>query len=244
MASMSILASFLRVSCFNVSHLAVCCLKQSSVDCDAEGITDRCWIINDGGDPSSSASPGLLHGPATTENTSIKDINRSINNRWINKYILKAKQKHTESNSYPRKLLQTLRSAWYETVEVCLFVGCSTSQQQASVPQGRICSDNFTCCHTETEVADQTFYLTQSQYTDTRPTSPSADPITPGTWQGSHWSANFSVTGMTQPEKILAQVGFEPGIFRPRGGRLTTRPTRRSTVEVTSAYIHGKYERI
>ena len=72
-----------------------------------------------------------------------------------------------------------------------LLVGCLTSQQQASVSQGRICSDNFTCCHTEIEVADQTFYLTQSQYTDTRPTRPSADPITPGAWQGSHWNANF-----------------------------------------------------
>ena len=45
--------------------------------------------------------------------------------------------------------------------------------------------------HTETEVADQTVHLTQSQYTDTGPTSPSTDPITPGAWQGSHWSANF-----------------------------------------------------
>ena len=72
-----------------------------------------------------------------------------------------------------------------------LFVGCLTSQQQASVSQGRICSDNFTCYHTEIETADQTFYLTQSQYTDTGLTSPSADPITPGAWQGSHWSANF-----------------------------------------------------
>ena len=34
------------------------------------------------------------------------------------------------------------------------------------------------------------FYLTQSQYTNTGPTSPRADPITPGTWQGSHWNAN------------------------------------------------------
>ena len=74
---------------------------------------------------------------------------------------------------------------------VCLLVGCLTSQQQASVSQGRICSDNFTCCHTEIEAADQTFYLTQSQYTDTGPISPSADPRTPGAWQGSHWSANF-----------------------------------------------------
>ena len=43
----------------------------------------------------------------------------------------------------------------------------------------------------ETEVADQAFYLTQSQFTVTRPTSPRADPIMPGTWQGNHWSANF-----------------------------------------------------
>ena len=78
-----------------------------------------------------------------------------------------------------------------------LLVGCLTSQQHASVSQGRICTDNFTCCHTEMEAADQTFHLTQSQYTDTGLTSPSADPITPGAWQGSHWSANFEVTGMT-----------------------------------------------
>ena len=73
---------------------------------------------------------------------------------------------------------------------ICLLVGCLTSQQHASVSQGRICLDNVTCCHTEIEVADQTFHLTQSQYTDTGPTSPSTDPITPGAWQGSHWSAN------------------------------------------------------
>ena len=71
------------------------------------------------------------------------------------------------------------------------LVGCLTSQQHASVSQGRICSDNCTCCHTEIEVADQTFRLTQSQYTDTGPTSPSTDPITPGAWQGSHWSTNI-----------------------------------------------------
>ena len=63
---------------------------------------------------------------------------------------------------------------------VCLLVGCLTSQQHASVSQGQICSDNCMCCHTEIEVADQTFHLTQSQYTDTGPTSPSADPITSG----------------------------------------------------------------
>ena len=71
------------------------------------------------------------------------------------------------------------------------FVFCLTSQHHASVSQGRICTDNFTCCHAEIETADQTFHLTQSQYTDIGPTSPSTDPITPGAWQGSHWSANF-----------------------------------------------------
>ena len=80
-----------------------------------------------------------------------------------------------------------------------LFVGCLTSQQQASASQGRICSDNVTRCRTEVEAADPTFYLTQSQYTDTGPISPSADPLTPDAWQGSHWSASFEVTGMTRP---------------------------------------------
>ena len=91
---------------------------------------------------------------------------------------------------------------------VSLFDACLTSLQQASVSQGRICSDNFSCCHTEIEVADQTFYLTQSQYTDTGPTSPSADPMTPGAWQGSHWSANFEVTGMTLPRKNPGASGI------------------------------------
>ena len=92
---------------------------------------------------------------------------------------------------------------------VCLLVGCLSSQQNASVSQEQICSDNFTCCHTEVEAADQT-------YTDTRPTSPSTDSTSPGTWQGSRWFANFYVTGMTRPGKM----GFEPRIFRSRGKHL------------------------
>ena len=113
--------------------------------------------------------------------------------------------------------------------KVCLFVGCLTSQQHASVPQGRTCTDNFTCCHTEIEVADPTFYLTQSQYTDTGPTSPSADPIMPGAWQGSHWSVHFEVTGMTRPPKNPVASGIRtqdlplsrptPYPLRHRGGQ-------------------------
>ena len=93
-------------------------------------------------------------------------------------------------------------------------VGCLTSQQHASVSQGQICSDNFTCCHTEIQAADQFFCLTQSQYTDTDPTSPSADPLSPGTSQGRYWGANFEVAGMTRLGKIPSQAGFEPRVFR------------------------------
>ena len=88
------------------------------------------------------------------------------------------------------------------------IVACLTSQQHASASRGRICTDNFACCHTEIEVADQTFYLTQLQYTDTGPTSSNADPITSGAWQGSHWSAYFEVTGMTRPRKNPGASGI------------------------------------
>ena len=113
--------------------------------------------------------------------------------------------------------------------ELLSLVGCLTSQQHASASQGRTCSDNLTCCHTEIEVADPTFHLTQSQYTDTGPTSPSADPITPGAWQGSHRSANFEVTGMTRPRKHPRRKrDSNPGPSALEADALTTRPTRRS----------------
>ena len=50
-----------------------------------------------------------------------------------------------------------------EQCSVGCLLACLASQQHASVSQGRICSDTRTCCHTEIEVADQTFYLAQSQ---------------------------------------------------------------------------------
>ena len=75
---------------------------------------------------------------------------------------------------------------------VCWLIGCLTSHNMLyGVSQRRICSDNFSFCQTEVDVADQICYLTRSHYTDIRPTSPSADPITPGSWQGSRWSASF-----------------------------------------------------
>ena len=88
-------------------------------------------------------------------------------------------------------VLRWCRLAVGEGKWVLLFVGCLTSHQHASVSQGRVCSDNFTCCQTEIEVADQTFRFTRSQHADTGATSPSTDPLTPGAWQGnqclSHW---------------------------------------------------------
>ena len=52
------------------------------------------------------------------------------------------------------------RGGWEEGVLVGSLLALVT-QQHASLSQGRFCSDYCTCCHTEIEVADQTFYLTQ-----------------------------------------------------------------------------------
>ena len=53
-----------------------------------------------------------------------------------------------------------------------LLVGCLTPQQQASVFQGRICSDNCICCHTEVELADQTISPSHSILTPGQPVPP------------------------------------------------------------------------
>ena len=87
-------------------------------------------------------------------------------------------------------LMSQQHASVFQEQFVCLLVGCLTSQQHDNVSQERICSDNCTCCHSEIEVANQTFYLIQSQYTDIGPTSPNTDPRTPGAWQGWHWGAS------------------------------------------------------
>ena len=91
---------------------------------------------------------------------------------------------------------------------MCCWLVALTSKQHASLSQGRICSDSYACCHTEVDVADQTFTSPSHRNTDTGPTSLNADPITPVAWQGSHWSANFQVTGMTRPRKNLCASGI------------------------------------
>ena len=115
-------------------------------------------------------------------------------------------------------------------VVMLLLVSCSTSQQQASISQGRICSDSCTCCHTKIEAACQTFYLTQSQYTDTGPISPSAEPVTPGAWHGSHWIAIFKSLVWVDPDKFRRKRDSNPGSSALEADTLTTRPTRRLLV--------------
>ena len=108
------------------------------------------------------------------------------------------------------------------------FVGCLMSQQHASVFQGRIFSDKFKCCDTGREVADQTFYLTQSKDTDIGPASPSTDLVTQGTWQGSHWSADCKIVryDLTQKKSLhhKRESNLRSSAFKVDA--LTTRPTR------------------
>ena len=156
----------------------------------------------------------ILKGPGQTTLTFVIEISTSMTSEYESQVM-------TQKG---RTCLIVVYEMWsgfvgYGLGLQCLFVGGLMSQQHASVSQGQICSDNFTCCQTEIEIVGPTFHLTQSLNTDTGPTSPSADPITPGAWQGSHWSTNLYVTCMTRPGKNSARARFKPGIFRSRGRR-------------------------
>ena len=222
----------------------------------------------------------FLNVPAACYSISETDLLRKL-------YVLP----HWDRSSRPNFLSHTITVCWHRANQSqCRPYNARrlTSQQNATVSQRRICWENGTCYHTETEVADQTFYLTQShyadtgptspsadpirlgawrpsnmlqylrdgsaqttaraatlrqkqqdqtfylaqsQYTDTRPTSPSAHPKTPGAWQGSHWSSNFEVTGMTRPgNRPTAKTGIEPRPAALEADVLTTRPTRPSEI--------------
>ena len=80
------------------------------------------------------------------------------------------------------------------------------------------------CCHPEIEVADQTFYLTQLQYTDTGPTSLSPDPKTPYVWQGSHWKSP-QCNGKSNPGSAVLEADA-----------FTTRPMRWCVYTHTNAF--------
>ena len=62
----------------------------------------------------------------------------------------------------------------------------------------------------------------------TWPTSPSADPLTPGAWQNSHWSVKIVESLVwLDPEKSQSKRELKPGPAAVKVEALTTRPTRR-----------------
>ena len=131
----------------------------------------------------------------------------------------------------PYQLVQCTGKSQPQILTWQLFLACLPSHQHASVPQGQICSDMCMCCHTEIEVADQTFYLTSSQYTDNGPTSPSTDPVLPGARHGSNWSTSYDLT----QTKIRGESENRIEVCRSQGGRLTTKPKTWITWQTCSA---------
>ena len=113
--------------------------------------------------------------------------------------------------------------SWFHTVN-CLLVACLTSQQYASVSQGRISSDNFTCCHTEIELS----------------TSPSHSILIPGRPVPAltlyRQAPGRVATGVPifkpliwlDPQKSRRKRDSNPGSSAPEADALTTRPARRS----------------
>ena len=59
---------------------------------------------------------------------------------------------HLVPDHVSRSVYWFSRCDWLE--HDCLLASCLASRQHASVPRGRICSDKFTCCHTEIEVTE------------------------------------------------------------------------------------------
>ena len=92
---------------------------------------------------------------------------------------------------------------------VCLLVGCNMLGTDLL---------NFTCCHAEVEAADQTFFLTQSQYTDTGPTSLSGR-VTLGV-------PIFKSLVWPDPEKSRPQWDSNPGSSALEADALTTWPAK------------------
>ena len=120
---------------------------------------------------------------------------------------------------------QFLHSEARKMLSQSLFVGCLTSQQHASVSQGRVCKDNFYVLP-HWDRSYRSSFPSHPQYTDTGPTSHSTDPITPGVWQGGHWSANFS--HWYDPKKSRRMRDSNPESSALEADALTTRPLSQS----------------
>ena len=105
----------------------------------------------------------------------------------------------------------------------CFFC-CKSPSYMQKASQDRVCFANSTGWHTSKKVASL-IYCLKAQCTDTGPNSPSTDPVTPRSRQGSHHSTNCAVTGMAGPAKAEG----EPYDSHSRGVRLTARPSGRGT---------------
>ena len=77
--------------------------------------------------------------------------------RRIEPMTLQDSEPNTLPTSYSGPLAARYAIAYHRVERVGWLLACLTSQQHASVSQGRIYSDNFMCCHTEIKVTDQTF---------------------------------------------------------------------------------------
>ena len=87
-------------------------------------------------------------------------------------------------------------------------------QSMHCVSKRQSCRDNFTCCHTETQIAKPRCYLTHSQNTDALSASPSTDPEIPHIWQGSHWRISLFVR--------ISPAGSNPWISHTQADTLLT----------------------
>ena len=107
-----------------------------------------------------------------------------------------------------------------------LLVGL-TSQQQASVSQGRICTILRAATLRQKLRIKLSMSPSHSILTLGRPVPALAvERQVPG--RVATGVPMFKSQVWFDPQKIPAQAGFKPGTFRSRGGRLTTRPTRQS----------------
>ena len=116
-------------------------------------------------------------------------------------------QTHLQLHRTCSNLVTVSRQEGLKAVGLLWFAAYLKSQQHASVSQWRICSDSytFTYCHRTCRAKFLSNPVTVYWH------SPSADPKTPGAWQGSHWSTNSEVTGTTLPGKRSpVKAGIKP----------------------------------
>ena len=125
-----------------------------------------------------------------------------------------AASSHSQDHARHRQHWQTCTQHWAPAGKASncavpqLLVGCLMSQQHASVSQGWTRSDNCTCRHNEIRVADQIFFLTQSQSTDTGPTSHTEIEVAD---QICYISLSRSIRTPGQPVPLLALLLKAPG---------------------------------